>query len=168
MRCLLILASFLAVTAAQAQSLRATIDASNAAVAKAMLKKDFKALNKAIKSTVTPDFVYVEAGQKQDVDTMLSHMKTGIGGMGKVTVAKAKVLSLKEKGSTAMAKAEHTIGGTMPGPDGKPHVMVIIGSVEETYVKKGGKWKMSKMVWLSQKMTMDGKPMDPSAMGGGK
>lgn len=168
MRLLVVLASALLVAGAHAQSLRSTIDAGNAKVASAMKKKDFVALNKAIKGIVTPDFVYVEAGRKQNVDTMLANMKMGIGSMGKVTVASAKVLALKEKGSTASAKTQHTIGGTMPGPDGKPHEMTIVGSVEETYVKKGGKWKMSKMVWLSQKMLMDGKPMDAAAMGGGK
>lgn len=168
MRLLVVVASFLAVAGAQAQSLRSTIESSGAKVGAAMKKKDFNALNKAVKSMVTPDFVYIENGQKQNVDTMLANMKMGIGVMQKVTVASAKILTLTEKGNSAKSKAQHTIGGQMPGPDGKPHTMMIVGTVEETYVKKNGKWLMSKMNWLSQKMTMDGKPVDPAAMGGGK
>jgi ketosteroid isomerase-like protein len=168
MRSIVILASLLAFASAQAQSLRASITTTNTQVANAMKKKDFAALNKAIKGTVTPNFVYVENGQKQNVDQMLANMKMGIGMMKKVTVAQAKVLSLKEKGNTGVAKAQHTIGGLIPGPDGKTQTMVVTGTVEETYVKQGGKWKMSKMHWLSQKMTMNGKPFDPAAMGGGR
>lgn len=171
MRSILVLVSLVAVVAsAQAQSLRAEIEASGKAIGKAMMKKDFVALAKEMKATVTKDFVYIEKGVKgppQNVDQVIAGIKMGLSGMTKVTVAKATVHSLKQKGNTAVAKGEHTIAGITMGPDKKPHTMVIVGATEDTYVKQGGKWKMSKMVWLSQKMTMDGKPMDPAMMGGG-
>lgn len=171
MRSLFVIASLVvAVASAQGQSLRAEADAAGKAIGAAMKKKDFAALSKAMKASCTKDFVYIEKGVKgppQNIDQVIEGIKMGLSSMSKVTVADAKILSLKEKGNTGWAKAQHTMGGITAGPDKKNHTMIIVGTVEETYVKQGGKWKMSKMVWLSQKMTMDGKPMDPAMMGGG-
>jgi len=129
-----------------------------------MMKKDVNGLEKAMKAGVTSNFVYIENGQKQTFAEMMTNMKMGIGMMKKITVAKTKILSVKETGNKAVAMEEHTMVGTMVGPDKKTHTSGFTGVAEETYVKEGGKWKMAKMVWKSQKMTMDGKPS--TGMGG--
>jgi hypothetical protein len=54
----------------------------------------------------------------------------------------------------------------MMGPDKKSHTMSFSGTSTNTYVKVKGKWLMSVMSWGKSTMMMDGKPMDPSKMGG--
>jgi hypothetical protein len=145
---------------AQADDAKAQIEAGNKVIHQAMMKKDLVALEKAFRASCTKDFVYMENGQKQNFETMLNNMKMGISSMKKITKAGSKILTLKVKGNTAVGTTEHTMEGIMPpGDDKKEHKMGFGGVAEETYVKKGGKWMMSKMVWKSQKMTMDGKPM---------
>ena len=154
---------------AQAQSLRSEINSANGKIANAMLKKDFTSLTKMMKAAVTPDFKYYETGEKgapQSVDTMISNMKTGISAMSKVTVSTAKLLTLKEKGATATSTTEYKMGGIIMGPDKKTHKMMSVGVSDDSYVKVKGKWLLSKMVFKTNSMTMDGKPMDMSKMHG--
>jgi len=47
----------------------------------------------------------------------------------------------------------------MVGQDKKTHTMTFTGTSADTYVKQGGTWKMSKMAWIKQTATMDGKPI---------
>jgi hypothetical protein len=86
-----------------------------------------------------------------------------LAGMQKVTRAEAKLLSLKEKGNAATAVSRHTMEGVMAGPDSKTMTTTFVGKSTDTYVKQGGKWKISKMVWTPEKMLVDGKPVN---MGG--
>jgi hypothetical protein len=144
---------------AQADEVRSQIEASNKAISSMMLKKDLPGLEKAMKAGLTKNFVYIENGKSQNFTQMFENMKMGISSMKKITVASTKILSLKQKGNVVTCSMSHTMGGTMDGPDKKEHTSVFSGVADETYVKEGGKWKMSKMVWKSTKMTMDGKPM---------
>jgi len=144
-----------------AESLRETLASRDAALTKAMKAKDFAKIKKLIKSFVSSDFVYVEEGRKQTADQMLAGMKMGLGALKKVTVANAKILTLKETGNTAVATSIHSAGGLVAGRESKPHEMVYIGDVVETYKKIDGKWKLQSMRWNNTKMTMDGKPFNP-------
>lgn len=63
----------------QAKDLRSDINAMSKTITHAMEKKDFKTLEKAMKSGLTPDFAYVEAGQKQSFSEMFENMKAGLG-----------------------------------------------------------------------------------------
>jgi hypothetical protein len=156
------------VSYAQADSLKSQVAASNAKITNAMKKKDFATLSKVMKAAVTKDFVYVEDGRSQNFDQMFANMKMGLGSLKKITVCEAKSLSLKQMGNRASGSTRHRLGGSNMGPDKKEHTLVFSGVSTDSYVKQGSMWKLSKMVWKTQSMTMDGKPFDPSKMGGGK
>ncbi|AIE87919.1 nuclear transport factor 2 family protein [Fimbriimonas ginsengisoli] len=170
MKTVALVASFVAVlSTANAQSLRAQSEAMNKKIHAAMMKKDFAALGKIIKAGTTKDFVYMETGMKgpgQNFDQMMANMKMGFNTFQKITTVNSKIVSLKEKGNKAAGTTEHVMGGIMIGPDKKPHKVMMLGKSQDSFVKVGTQWKMSKMVWTNGKMTMDGKPMDPSKMGG--
>lgn len=147
----------LAATAAHAD-LRSDATSLDKAVTAAMKKKDFPALEKAIRAGLAPNFVYMEGGQKQTTDEMISNMKMGLGAMKKLNTVATKVLSVKQSGNTGTVSTVHVMSGVTAGQDKKPHILSFTGMSQDTYVKIGGKWKMSKMVMKTQKMTLDGKP----------
>ena len=92
-------------------------------------------------------------------DEMAGHMKEGLGMIGRIKHVHASVLSVSEHGKSGSTKTVHSIDATTVGPDHKSHRMSMTGTSKDTWVKIGGKWKMSSMTWLSQTMKMDGKPM---------
>jgi hypothetical protein len=147
------------VTLASAGSLQSDIAASNKAFSEAIRKKDLKTIEKLVKGGMTPDFVYIEGKTKTNAETMLSNMKMGVSGMSKITVAVAKSYDIKQHGKTGTSKTNHTMKGEIAGPDKKMHTMVFTGVTKDEYVNVGGKWKMSKMEWISQSQSMDGKKM---------
>lgn len=155
----LAIALIAALTVAHAEGLRAQVEASTKAITAAMKKKDFAALTKQLKAGTTADFKYMEGGQTQTLDEMIQNMKAGLGSLDKITVCATKVITVKQKGKTAVGTIEHRMAGTMKGQDKKTHRMTFSGVAEDTYVMEGGKWKMSSMSWKSQKQTMDGKPV---------
>ena len=150
--------------AISSSDLRSEIKDMNAQMGNAMRRGDMKAITAIIKAGCTKDFSYVEAGKSSNMDQMLTNMKAGLSAM-KTTSAKASLLTLKEKGSNAVATEKHEVAGIMTDKNKKTHRIVFIGTSTDTYVKVGKEWKMSKMEWTANKMTMDGKPMDPSKMG---
>lgn len=163
MKALALLTLTLSLTAAShADSLRTQVEASNKAIHKAMMKKDFTELAKVMRAAVTSDFKYVEAGNTMNFDQMMSNMKAGLGSLKTVTTARSVILNLKSTGTKATGTTTHTMGGTMVGPDKKSHVMAFMGTSNDSYVKRGSSWKLSKMVWTANTMTMDGKPYDPT------
>jgi hypothetical protein len=157
----------MAVCLSQAESLKSDIQAYNRAVSKAMMNKQFGKIEKMFKGGTTADFRYVEGGRKLTVDQMFEEIKAGLSSFPTVTMASATVVRCKEHAKTGEATCLYTMGGKMIGPDKKTHTVMSSGTSAETYVKVGGTWKMKSMVWSNNKMTMDGKPMDPSQMGHG-
>jgi hypothetical protein len=59
----------------------------------------------------------------------------------------------------------HNLSGTTMGQDKKLHKFEMGGVSKNDWRREGGVWKMSTFTWISEKMTMDGKPFDPSATG---
>ncbi len=143
---------------AGAQTLRAQIDATNKEIGRLMRASDTAGLKRTMKAGVTPDFKYVDEGQTMGFEAMSAAMTAGIGQMKALRRADATLVTLREKGDVATATTRHTMEGTMPGADHKPHTMTFSGTSEERYVRQGGKWKMVRMSWLEQKMALDGKP----------
>ena len=152
------------VASAHASGLKSTIISMNKKVSATLVKGDLKAFEKITRAGVTKDFVYSENGQNMTYDQMLKQMKDGMGQMGKIVSAESKLVKLDIKGNTASGVCSHTMKTITKGKDKKNHVMVMTGKSVDTYVKVGDTWKMSKMAWTNAKMTMDGKPYDPSKM----
>ena len=161
------MATLFAFTSVAMADLKSEITTYNKKMEQVFLKNDFKTFAKLTKEVCTKDFKYIEGGKSMNYDQMLAMMKGSFsGGMGKVTKAETKVVSAKEKGNTGTSKVIYTMVMTSK-EGGKTHVTKMVGNVENTYRKEGGKWKTSIMDWKDTKMTVDGKPMDMSKMGGG-
>ena len=152
------IAFVVALSIAQADGLRAHVEASTKAIASAMKKKDFASLEKQMRAGSTADFKYTEQGKTEGLDAMLTQMKAGLGMMNSFSVCKLEILSLKQNGNSAVGMLRHTLTGTMKGADKKTHTMTFTGVSQNTYKNVGGQWKMSSMTWKSQNESMDGKP----------
>lgn len=139
--------------------LRNTIKRDSSKIAKYMMKKDFKGMEKHLKSTTTPDFKYIEAGNTINLKQMIAQMKMGMGQFTKVTKVDSKVLTVQQQGNKANVTMMHAVEGKMKGPDKKTHTMRMSGNTIESYVKVGSKWKLAVMDWKESQMMMDGKPM---------
>ncbi len=154
----------LAVISTASADLKSDINTMNTAVTKAFMKKDFVAVEKAMKAGLAPGFKYVEAGKTQTFDEMFQGVKGGLGALSKITNAKAVTSNLKIKGNSATGTTTHTIEAIMV-MDKKPHKMVMVGTSKDEFKKFGKDWKMTVMTWGSQTMTLDGKPMGPAMSG---
>ena len=160
---ILVVASIIVVSA-QAATLKSSILEMNKKVCAALVKGDFKAFEKITRAGVTKNFVYSENGKTESYDEMLKQVKQSMS-MGKVTSASSTLVKLDIKGNSATGSTTHTMKMVTKGSDKKNHTMVVTGKSVEVYVKVGNDWKMSKMTWVSSKMTMDGKALDPTKMG---
>ena len=133
-------------------------------VAKAFEKEDLK----YFESTSTPDFTYVMAdGTKMEKKAAMGQMKQMFASADHI---KAKLGASKHmvKGTTAACDVEGHYSMTMKTPDGKSHKMTTSEWTRATFRKVGAKWMMSQMKETKpSQMMMDGKPFDPSKMGGG-
>ena len=167
MRKLTLILSLLVISAVSfAGSLKSEIEAMNAKVTACLKKMDIAGFEKIVKAGVTSDFKHVENGKAMNFSQMVTQMREGMKSMSKITKIGTKLKSLKESGNTATATTWHMMEGVMIGPDKKSHTMGFSGTSTDVFRKVGGKWKMASMTWTDQKMTMDGKPFDPSQMGG--
>ncbi len=141
-------------------SLRAQMEALNKPINSALMHRDMKAFEHAVKGCMTPDFKYIDDGSKpMSMSRMVAGMKMGLAGYQKITKVETKVISVKEMGDSGRAVELHTMAGLMAGPDKKPHKMVYVGTATETFRKVKGKWMMASMSMKTDKMTLDGKPM---------
>lgn len=155
--------------ASASSNLRAELTAMNKKVTAAMMKRDVAGFTKIVKGGITPDFKYMEDGKEMSFDTMVDMMKQGMKLFTKMISAKAEIVSLSEKGNDATAITRHSTVSLMTGQDKKPHKMEFVGTSTDTYKMVKGKWLMSSMSMKTDKMLLDGKPMDMSMMpGGGK
>jgi len=152
-------------TIASADALRDQINSMSAAVGKSLMAKDIVGFAKAIKPGVTADFKYLDnpTAKPMNFDQMVAGMKMGVGSYTKVTVAEARILSVKPAGDSATVLMSHKMAGLITGPDKKSHVQSFTGISIDTYKKVGGAWKMASMTIKSSEMKMDGKPMQMPA-----
>ena len=153
---------------ANAQSLRSQINASDKTIHKLMMARDMKGFSDYMKGAVTPDFKYVEAGKTLDFNGMCAGMAMGFGQMKKMMKADSRIVKLHESGHMAEATILHVMEATVMGGDSKAHKMSFKGTSADTYEKLDGKWKMSKMAWITQSTMVDGKPMGAMPSGAPK
>lgn len=166
MKKLLLVLACASLTVGAMASLKSDIVAMNKKLRVAMMKKDVDAFKKICKGRMTEDFKYVENGQEQSFDEMVNQMSASWKTTDKVTKVSSEIMSCKEKGNSGVAKMHHVMEGTMKGGDGKSHTFRFVGVSTDTFRKVKGVWMMASMSWGEQKMFMDGKPFDPSKMGG--
>lgn len=152
---LLILVAF-----AGADDYKAQIQKGHDMVSKMALKNDGAGLSKALASFTTKDFVWKEQnGTKltlaQWQGMMQSQMK-----MIKVTAWKFTLKDFKQAGNTLTNMTTLNMTATMKNPKtGKPSVVKSVSTARETYVKVGKDWKLKMIESLTDKSTVDGKPM---------
>ena len=149
---------------ASPKGLKAQIAKSNGEFTKLMKAKDVDGMAALMAPMVTKDFKHVENGVETTFDQMVTSMKQGFTMMGSVTSCSATTLTFKQMLDTATCTTRHKFGYTTKGADGKSHAFTFAGTTKDDYRKEGADWKMSKMTWLKQAMTMDGKPFNPGNM----
>ena len=151
---------------ASAESLRGVIDATNSKVHSALMKKDARAFQNALRPVATRDFKYVEGGKTMTFSEMCKNTEMSMAMMPKITNAYSAILKCKESGDTGTATMRHTMIGTMIGSDKKTHVLNMVAMSNYTFIKLRGKWLMSSMTWGDTSMKMDGKPFNPAKVSG--
>jgi hypothetical protein len=159
----LVLSTFVVSSLSYADSLKSTATRLGTQASVALKNKDIKGFTAILRKNTTPDFKYVEANNSMTLDQMLGVMKGQFAAMKTVKSASSKLLRCVEHGKTGITATTHSITAMITGPDRKLHLLVASGDSKDTWVKVGGAWKMSVMLWGKQKMTMDGKPFNPSA-----
>jgi ketosteroid isomerase-like protein len=69
-----------------------------------------------------------------------------------------KVTKVTFEGSDAVAIVDGHFEGSIPGPDGKPHVTELTTTVEDTWAHTAKGWRIRRSHMLKMNMKMDGKP----------
>lgn len=126
------------------------------------MKKDFDGIMK----TGAPDFKMKQGGQTLDGKATMAMMKQQMG-PATIKACSMKPTSIKIAGNKAVVLSDGSTTMVMKGPDGKTHTMSDIGKSRDTLIKTKAGWKFQLIESLSEKMTMDGKPFNPTAMMGG-
>lgn len=125
------------------------------AMDKAMMAKDTKALMRLC----AKDFTAKQNGQVYTAAQIRAQMDTQFKTIKKVDSVKTTVTSLKIDRERAAAATSFVYVGTIVGADGKPHKMVFKGSSKDSLVKVSGKWLFKSTELVSEKGTLDGKPI---------
>lgn len=120
---------------------------------------------KLLMSTAAPGFKMKQQGQTMNAEQARAHMEAMFKSGVKINRCTMKVESIKLKGNTATVKALSHTDALMPGPPGgKKMRMVSDGVSRDILVKTPQGWKFKFAETVSEKMTMDGRPFDPSMM----
>jgi hypothetical protein len=120
------------------------------------------------KTIAASDFSETMGGKTTTFEESMKEMKEGFA-MSKSMMMKTKLISSKVNGNVGTAVTfGHMVMVTKPAKGDKSHRIVMDMSGTETWVRSGKGWKIKSIVWKApMKSTMDGKPFDPSKMGGG-
>jgi ketosteroid isomerase-like protein len=126
----------------------------------------------AITSLETPDFkAKGRDGKMQDGKQLAAQMKQESAG-NKMKKFDIKVTKMTIRGKAASvdtsfdAVSEMVDAAGAMGPKGKKHKMAMTGTVHNELAKTKDGWKFKSMEEKGGTMKMDGKPFDPSKMGG--
>lgn len=113
----------------------------------AVKKKDVKAVERILRDTLSPQFVYVSgAGRPFMFSDWIGLQKQQVTLMDKVTSMSIHIDSLKiVNGTAAMTTTSHFVGTIKDGPNMKPEARAFEGRSEQTLVKQRGKWLVTKM-----------------------
>jgi len=150
--------SLIVVAGVSHADLRSDLKAYRQKLEKAVLAKDVKGAEKAMKESVTSDFKYKQGSETQDFKTFIGNFNASIVMAEKITSSSSRIVSLKETGDRATGQVEHKMKATMKMQDNKVHQTDWTGIFTEEYRKVGGKWKIATMTAGAQKFLVDGKP----------
>lgn len=162
--------SALAALAEDAASVKKWIQGQMNSYAKAVKKKDVPLIEKMAKQYFHESFVSTEKnGTKVTRDQMLSMMKTNMAMVKSIERCDLVCKSVKVTGNKATAEESMKMTMLFAGPDAKakPMKMDYDQTWTATYVKEKNGWRCKTAVTKTEKMMMNGKPFDPSQMGGG-
>ena len=133
------------------------------------MKKAMESKNLAFfEKSSTADFTYTTAGQTAKKKDAMAGLKSMFD-MTKSLKYSCKITGFKKtKNGIVVNLTNHFEMTMMPGPDKKTHLMVTDQASQETWKKSGKTWLLTNITDIGKgKSTMDGKPFDPSQMGGG-
>ncbi len=143
-----------------AASDRKQIEAGYKQVLKLINQRNVNALMKMC----TPDCTFAMHGQTFTAQQAAAQMKQMMS-MLKTVKASGGIDSCTVKGNTAVCITHQTLDGVMVGADKKPHKLHDAAKYKDTLVRSGKSWLLKHEDTLSEKGTLDGKPM-PEEMPG--
>ncbi|MBI4751729.1 MAG: nuclear transport factor 2 family protein [Acidobacteria bacterium] len=75
------------------------------------------------------------------------------------SVSKVEKVEEGDDATTLVATVKQTLKGTITGPDGKPHELVVVTVSKDHWVDTEDGWKMKASTTIEETSTLDGKPM---------
>jgi hypothetical protein len=144
------------VRADAAADARKAIVAAYAKQSAAIPKGDFK----SFEDTHTPDFYEVDkSGRKQELKRIVQAM-SGIMSFVKNLKRSVSIQSVTVKGANATVAATEKVDAQIPNPQtNKTSNMHAERTISDTWISKNGKWLRKESKTLTEKQSMDGKPM---------
>lgn len=107
-----------------------------------------------------PKFIYIGAkGEKQTSKQLLSHFKAGMGPGMKLTKSTNVIGKIRVTGDTALVPTTGDWVMVVTPPKGKAQTMAGKTIMTDTWVKTPGGWKLRESKVISEKATLDGKPI---------
>lgn len=158
MRTLLLPLLLIAAALTHAEDLKKVAVQHEAEFRKAMMTGQFGWFERV----AAPDFFEVDRpGHKMNRADSLAQIKAGVGTV-KVKTLDSKVVKVKPTAKGYVATVEvHMVLNLPASPGQKPAVVDSQMRYEETWSKDKGVWKMHSLNTLSDKSTLNGKPMNP-------
>lgn len=135
----------------------------------AVMKGDKAGASKIIMSAFAPNCKFIGMdGTTMNRDQWIASMDQNMKSMKSITKMKLTCSDVKVKGNKATSNETFVMAGTMPNMKDpkKTSKFEVFGASTSVYEKIGGKWLVTTSKDTSMKMMMDGKPFDPSKMGG--
>lgn len=135
----------------------------------AVMKGDKAGANKIIMGAFAPNCKFTGMdGKTMNLKQWMAAMDMNMKSMKSITKMKLTCSNIKVSGNKATGNESFMMEGTMPNMKDpkKTSKMMVMGTSTSTYEKMGGKWMVVTSKDTSQKMMVDGKPFDPSKMGG--
>ncbi len=115
----------------------------------------------------TADMVYIERGKSLYGDQISRRMEQRFRLMRGSPRCRVRVLSLTVKGKSASALTSNFTEAEVSGSGVSVHRVIANSTSRDQLVKTKRGWLMKSVFVLSDTMTLDGKPINSSVLGGG-
>lgn len=100
-------------------------------------------------------------GQVWNRNQLQVYMNLTLGALKTIDSAKFKVVRVTTKGDEIIAFVDHTVSGTMSGNQGKVSRIVDISTDRDVWVKTSKGWRIKFTECVKEKVTLDGKIINP-------